>query len=122
MRFDGLVDHAKDRALGAAAAVEAAGISLTHAHIGNKVGRPLLRRRGLFEITVLGVVAVLEDEWVLEDKFIIVERIDHPRRAGHCDIARGIETRSIMVFMPRIHRNREVTAFLPLESLLSIGV
>src|SRR6266481_4892507 len=37
VRFDRVVDHAKDRALGAAAAVEAAGIGLAHAHVGDEI-------------------------------------------------------------------------------------
>ena len=120
--FDGLVDHAKYCALRAAAAVEAAGIGLAYAHVGDEVGRPLLRRRFLLEVTFFGVIAVAKDERVVEDEFIIVERIDHPRRAGHRDVARGIQAGGVMMFMPRIHRYREVTSLLPLESFLSVRI
>src|SRR4029077_16222079 len=44
-RFDRSLPRAKDRALSATAAVEAAGIGLAHAHVGDEVGLPLLRRR-----------------------------------------------------------------------------
>src|SRR5262249_20836872 len=122
VRFDRVVDHAKDRALGPAAAVEAAGIGLAHADVGDEVGRPLLRRRLLFEVALFGVVAVAKHERVFENKLVIVERIDHPRCAGHGDVARGFLTGGVVVFMPGIHRDREITAFLPFESLLAARI
>src|SRR5262249_4475909 len=38
------------------------------------------------------------------------------------DVARGFPSGGVMVFMPSIHRDREITAFLPFESLLAARI
>src|ERR1043165_2543662 len=122
VRFDRVVDHAKDGAFRAAAAVEAAGVGLTYAHVGDEVRRPLLRRRFFFKVALLGVVPVAEDERVLEDEFMIVERVDDPRGARLRDMARRIEAGAIVMLVPGVHGDREVASSLPLESLLARGI
>ncbi len=122
VRLDRVVDHAKDSALRSAAPVKTARKHLAHAHVGDEIGRPLLRRRALLEVTFLAVVAVAKDERVVKDEVVVVERIDHPRRAGHRDVTRRLQAGSVVVLMPGVHRNRKITSFLPLEGFFLIGV
>src|ERR1041384_8098907 len=118
MRLHGVVNHPKHRALGAAATIKPARKHLAHAHIGNKVGRPLLRRRRLLEVAFLAVITIAKNKWVVANKLIVVEGVDDSWRARHRDVARRLHAGRVMMLVPGIHRNREVASLLPLKSFL----
>ena len=81
--------------------------------LGLVLGRKIIR---------LAVEAALEVVLRAEDEIDVLVEVDHDRRVGDRDEARGIAARAVEVLMPAVERNGEQRAGLPFEGDALAGV